>query len=55
MKARIVTILTALCLLSALTRGEQAPKYEFRAAWVATVLQLDWPTFSTVSSQQSQP
>jgi len=54
MKARIITILTALCLLSALTRGEQAPKYEFRAAWVATVLRLDWPKSSTVSSQQSQ-
>ncbi|MBU1065160.1 family 10 glycosylhydrolase, partial [bacterium] len=33
---------------------EQAPKYEFRAAWIATVLRLDWPKSSTVSIQKSQ-
>jgi uncharacterized lipoprotein YddW (UPF0748 family) len=31
-----------------------APKEEFRAVWVATVLRLDWPSSSTVSTQKNQ-
>ncbi|MCD6234045.1 MAG: family 10 glycosylhydrolase [Candidatus Marinimicrobia bacterium] len=30
------------------------PKEEFRAVWVATVLRLDWPSSSTVSTQKNQ-
>jgi len=55
MKLRLVTIIVGLLLLSSLSVAEQAPKYEFRAAWIATVLRLDWPPpFSTVSTQKSQ-
>ena len=54
MKSRLYSIITGLLLLSSLSIAQPAPKYEFRAAWVATVLRLDWPTSSTVSSQKSQ-
>lgn len=54
MKSRLVLIITGLLFLSSLSIAQPAPKYEFRAAWIATVLQLDWPTLSTVSSQKSQ-
>ena len=32
--------------------GEAPPKYEFRGAWVATVLRLDWPEPSSSQAQQ---
>ena len=54
MKLRLVTIIVGLLLVSSLSTAEQAPKYEFRAAWIATVLRLDWPASSTVSTQKSQ-
>ncbi len=35
--------------------GSPPPKYEFRGAWIATVINLDWPTRSASSSfQQTQ-
>ncbi|MBU4443829.1 MAG: hypothetical protein L6422_07845 [Candidatus Marinimicrobia bacterium] len=46
MKLRFNTIIVGLLILSSLSTAETAPKYEFRAAWVATVLRLDWPTSS---------
>jgi len=54
MQNRLVAIFSGLLLLSSLSLAEQAPKYEFRAAWLATVLRLDWPSSSTVSTQKSQ-
>ncbi|MDO9548705.1 MAG: family 10 glycosylhydrolase, partial [Candidatus Marinimicrobia bacterium] len=54
MKLRLDTIIAGLFVLSSLSTAETAPKYEFRAAWVATVLRLDWPSSSTVSTQKSQ-
>ena len=54
MKLKIVVLINYLVFLTLAVGAEQAPKYEFRAAWIATVLRLDWPSSSTVSSQQSQ-
>jgi uncharacterized lipoprotein YddW (UPF0748 family) len=43
-----------LFILIGITIINTQPKQEFRAAWVATVLQLDWPSSYSVSSQKSQ-
>ncbi|NNE71101.1 MAG: family 10 glycosylhydrolase, partial [Rhodothermales bacterium] len=32
----------------------QSPKLEFRGAWIATVINLDWPTSSRSSTAQKQ-
>ncbi len=31
-----------------------SPKYEFRAAWIATVIRLDWPKTTTTQAQQNE-
>jgi len=39
---------------NAQTTGSYPPKEEFRAAWIATVFQLDWPkSYNTAAQQQS--
>ncbi|MFV1979805.1 MAG: family 10 glycosylhydrolase [Rhodothermia bacterium] len=35
-------------------QSSEAPKYEFRGAWIATVLRLDWPPRSNPQVQQDQ-
>ena len=50
-----VAILLLLFGFSAgMAQESDIPKYEFRGAWVATVLGLDWPPFSHSSIQQEQ-
>ncbi len=34
--------------------SENVPKYEFRGAWIATVLSLDWPNTSSSQAQQDE-
>jgi uncharacterized lipoprotein YddW (UPF0748 family) len=52
---RIIGILLALAI-AACVLAQQPPKREFRAAWVATVTNLDWPSSPglSVATQQSQ-
>jgi len=54
MKIKLIAIVMAHLCLSTFLNAEQAPKYEFRAAWIATVLRLDWPKSSTVTTQKTQ-
>lgn len=39
-------ILGIFLLLSCVSRGFAAPKYEMRGLWVATVYGIDWPSVS---------
>jgi uncharacterized lipoprotein YddW (UPF0748 family) len=40
-----------LCILALVRVAQaQAPKHEFRGAWIATVINLDWPTSSRLST-----
>ncbi|HDP69161.1 MAG TPA: T9SS type A sorting domain-containing protein [Candidatus Marinimicrobia bacterium] len=54
MQLKHLKITFIVLLLLIIIPAETAPKYEFRAAWIATVLRLDWPSSSTVSTQKSQ-
>ena len=50
MVRRPIPVLLAILLLAVSTLPAQAqspPKHEFRGAWIATVLNLDWPSSST--------
>ena len=49
----IITLLTSFSfsLLNAKTTN---PKYEFRAAWIATVSNIDWPSKPGLSAQQQK-
>ena len=46
--------LLVLCLLLAAPAGAQAPKYEFRGAWLTTVFRLDWPDAASSAAQQEE-
>ena len=54
MKRFLLVALLAAALSPALAQAP--PKYEFRGAWIATVLNLDWPTSpdATTAQQQAQ-
>lgn len=54
MKSIEPKITLVIVILTILISADVQPKHEFRAAWIATVLRLDWPASSTVSTQQSQ-
>ncbi|MBN2600656.1 MAG: family 10 glycosylhydrolase, partial [Candidatus Marinimicrobia bacterium] len=54
MKFKLTLFISGLLFLSSISTAETVPKYEFRATWIATVLRLDWPKSSTVSTQKSQ-
>lgn len=55
---KIVYLVVALFIVQSITISAQDvnPKREFRAAWVATVINLDWPTspFITTENQKQQ-
>lgn len=36
------------------TDPDAPPKYEFRGAWIATVIRLDWPKSTTTQAQQDE-
>lgn len=41
-------------VLPAAAQDDGPPKYEFRGAWIATVLRLDWPKSSGTEAQQEE-
>jgi uncharacterized lipoprotein YddW (UPF0748 family) len=43
-KMRAAPLLIMMLLLSMFGYSQSAPKYEFRAAWIATVDNIDWPS-----------
>ena len=46
-----IYIVCYLCLF--LTANSQ-PKYEFRGAWIATVVNIDWPSQKDLNSDQQK-
>lgn len=53
MKA-VLTLLSLFLLYSSLSQAQQAVNYEFRAAWVATVENIDWPVKRGLSTAEQQ-
>lgn len=54
MKAFVACLLTVFCLTLNSGQGQSFPKRELRAAWIATVVNIDWPSRKGLSSQQQQ-
>jgi len=52
MKKHLFTTGLAICI--AATPLFAQPKREFRAAWIATVANIDWPTRPGLSTEQQQ-
>jgi len=48
------TVLITLFIVSLLLGQTPPPKEEFRAAWIATVVNLDWPTSTNLTTQQQK-
>jgi len=51
---KITSALLILFSYTCLVRAEVPPKYEFRAAWVATVNNIDWPSKPGLSIQRQK-
>jgi len=50
-----IVLLLILAPIGGASRAQvSTPKYEFRGAWIATVLHLDWPNSSFSSSEQQK-
>jgi uncharacterized lipoprotein YddW (UPF0748 family) len=47
-------VLLATIFLSLTSLAQQPPKREMRAAWIATVANIDWPTKKGLSAQEQQ-
>ena len=55
MKLKFLTLLFVLLLLVSCYGQSEPPKKEFRAVWIASVTNLDWPSnqhLSTAAQQQ---
>ncbi|MGE5499675.1 MAG: family 10 glycosylhydrolase [Syntrophothermus sp.] len=52
MKSIVTMFFACLTALSALSGQSQYPKREFRATWIATVANIDWPTMGASSESQ---
>lgn len=50
----ILLVFLPLVLTTVACRAQTPPKHEFRGAWIATVINLDWPTSRTASPQVQQ-
>jgi uncharacterized lipoprotein YddW (UPF0748 family) len=48
------TLILALLAASNVLEGQDMPKRELRAAWIATVVNIDWPSKKGLSAQQQQ-
>jgi uncharacterized lipoprotein YddW (UPF0748 family) len=48
------TLLTLLCLTVYFSGISQSPKREFRAVWIATVANIDWPSKAGLTTQEQQ-
>jgi uncharacterized lipoprotein YddW (UPF0748 family) len=51
---RLVLLISIFCLLYCTSSFAQSPKREFRAAWIATVANIDWPSKPGLPSVQQQ-
>lgn len=51
---RIITITIAFVLFQCVAFSQDVPKRELRAAWIATVMNIDWPSKKGLSVQQQQ-
>jgi uncharacterized lipoprotein YddW (UPF0748 family) len=53
-KNQLFIILLLLVFANSLIAKQAFPKYEFRAAWIGTVSNIDWPSKPGLSTQQQQ-
>lgn len=53
-KLIIVLFISLFCLSSHAQKNNQHPKTEFRAVWIATVVNIDWPKNSTDSIKKQK-
>ena len=51
---RVISIALLFLVVSSVINAQVPPKREFRAAWIATVVNLDWPKGTDPTSQRSQ-
>ncbi len=51
---RLLLLISIFCLYYGTTSFAQSPKREFRAAWIATVSNIDWPSKPGLPSVQQQ-
>ncbi len=49
-----ICIFFLVFLISNVRSQSQLPKYEFRAVWVATVVNIDWPSEPGLSTKEQQ-
>ena len=54
MMRNVFILLFVALTLSGFAQNQPSPKYEFRAAWVATVNNIDWPSKPGLSVQQQK-
>jgi uncharacterized lipoprotein YddW (UPF0748 family) len=51
---RILSIWTLFVILSIKAISQKSPQYEFRAVWIATVENIDWPSKRNLSADQQK-
>ena len=51
---RLVIVVVLIGCVTATAAGQSFPKREMRAAWIATVMNIDWPSNKGLSSTQQQ-
>jgi uncharacterized lipoprotein YddW (UPF0748 family) len=51
---RIVLTCLFLCLFSVCLLAQKSPQYEFRAVWIATVENIDWPSKKGLPAEQQK-
>lgn len=49
-----ILLILLICIFVASQAQAQNPKREFRAVWIATVTNLDWPKSGSVSTQKQE-
>ncbi len=47
-------VFSCLFIFASVLRAQYSPKYEFRAVWIATVLNIDWPSKPALTSFQQK-
>ncbi len=54
MKKYLLIIFSFIIFSSAVLSQSLPPKREFRGAWIATVMNLDWPSSNTLTTDQQK-
>lgn len=49
-----ISVVSCFCILFSFHTAFAQPKYEFRAAWIATVANIDWPTRGNYDSESQK-